>query len=126
MDTLFEQIAIQQIAEKRAAPLLPQTQRAPPPGRAPVGPPPVGPPPPGWRPSSSGGGEGGAGGGVFASDRDDGAAGDVALPPDSGADDEPDGFVTFTSRLVRARAAPRGVVRSRQRSAHDATPQTTR
>jgi hypothetical protein len=112
MDTLFEQIAMSAVAEAARAPLLPTTQRGAPPGRAPVAPPPAGPPPPGWAPpgASASGGSGGSGAALPA-----GALGDArdddedALPepPGGDADDTDEGFVLFSSRLVRPLAAQR-------------------
>jgi hypothetical protein len=103
MDSLFEQIALNAIAERspRGA-ILPETVRPPPwdapQPRAPVGPPPSGPPPPGWRPGhgAGGGGEGGA---------SDDEAGAPPLPCGVDADEDDtdaDGFVVFSTRRVRA------------------------
>ena len=106
MDSLFEQIALNAIAERspRGA-ILPQSVRAPPWG-APVAPPPSGPPPPGWRPGAGAAG-GGASGGAVPGDEDEDEGEALALPGGVDADEEDsdaDGFVVFSTRRVRARA----------------------
>ena len=102
MVSLFEQIALNAIAERspRGA-ILPETVRPPPWGapapRTPVAPPPSGPPPPGWRPGEAAGVEGNS----------------DALPLPSVVDSEEedtdaDGLVVFSTRRVRGarRLAP--------------------
>ncbi len=106
MDSLFEQIAMSALQDKARSPrgaLLPQRvpppPAGPPPGRAAVPPPPVGPPPPGWAPPSARGGADDGNG--FATARE--SVSDAA--PCGDADDADDGFVVFSTRLVRALAA---------------------
>ena len=110
MDSLFEQIALNAIAERspRGA-ILPETVRPPPWGapapRTPVAPPPSGPPPPGWRPGDAAGAGSSAAGGA------DGDSDALPLPSvvDSEEEDtDADGLVVFSTRRVRGahRLAP--------------------